>query len=200
MRAILRAIWTIGVLVFLAATNILPHGDVSASGATTHYGRSSTYQYSVIGDDGWHGGLYGEDAIDLGEPAGNTVYFRSDSFPHYIDYELSYYGQEGGGTSLCTGRVYTLWWWDAAVSQWKYLIRENFVHLNIRRSSSAGQIAPYSYYEEWVGSVASTQNCGYTFYHSHFSRTLGVGSNAHNGDGTPGNYRGSSDIVFVAYD
>lgn len=201
----------IGLLLIIAASagmSVVARNErATAAGTLAFYGRNGTYQSAQVGILGWHGGGYGEEALDLLAGSGVTVRFRIDTFARYAYYELSYYGLEGGGTSDCKGRVYTVWWWDPGISQWKYLIRENFVHLGDSpiRNSSAGQVAPYSSYEEWIGVIASTQhqNCTYTTTHLHQSRTIGVGNIAKNGApgfGDPGSWVGSSDVVFVAND
>lgn len=203
MRALRRVAWILGVVAYLGAAYALPGKEANASGAVAFYGRNGTYQTSQVGSAGWHGSSYGEDALDLFVGQNSTMYFRLDSFARYVYYELSYYGTEGGGSSTCTGRVYTLWWWDPDASTWRYLIRDNFVHLKSMRSSSYGQVSPYSTFEEWVGIVADTQSCSYDPYHLHFSRTLGVGTNAHNGAsgfGDPGSWVGSSEVVFIGCD
>lgn len=181
--------------------------NATAAGALAFYGRNGTYQSAQVGSLGWHAGGYDEEALDLFVGSGATVYFRIETIDRWTYYQLSYYGQEGGGSSYCKGRVYTVWWWDPAVSQWKYLVRENFVHLgdNPIVNSSDGQVAPYSGHEEWVGVVAASQHpyCEYSGTHLHQSRSVSIGNSARNGAsgfGDPGSWVGSSDVIFVAYD
>lgn len=209
MRRALRYAWVLGVLAVVGGSVLHSYSSADASGSVSFYGRNATYQDNQIngawGAYGWHGYSYAEEALDLFVGTGLTARFRADALASTLYWSSSGYGVEGGGTSQCTGRVYTLSVYDASLGYWKALIQENIVHLNAgMHAYGSGYVSPYSSYEDWAGIVADSQpGCTYDPHHIHYSRSTSYGSSAHNGApgfGAAWSWVGSSEVVFVAYD
>lgn len=192
-------------LVIIGVLASIAHRSAAAGVQTSHH--KNAFWTTTIISDSWHGGGYGEDALDMDDspctgssPVCKTAYFRYTGMnQHQVEYTMSNYSSPNG----CTGRAYTLNYYSGG--QWHPLIRLNFVHLQSMRASSQGLLDYAQVYNEWVGAVAPSQvsTCGWTAPHLHYSRSLYYGLNDHNS--TPGfaarySTIGSDAIVFQAYD
>ena len=126
----------------------------------------------------WHGSGYGEDALDLFVPQGSDGYFAGYVANRYLYWESGNYGLEGGsGTSLCTGKVYQVWWSNGGV--WTAALLQNVVHLQDGKAANTyGSANPYGQIASWSGRVANSQNCDYDQYHFHDSRSTYWGNSA----------------------
>lgn len=167
------------ILALLAGTAI-GVGRWHRSAATNNVVASSISPYSgtayISNAWTWHGSGYGEDALDLFVPEYAQAWLDVYAQSQYLYWESSNYGLEGGASSLCTGKVYQIWYSNGGT--WTAALLQNIVHLDPKATNTYGSANPYGHIFSSAGYVAETQDCDYDAYHFHDSRGLYWGNSA----------------------